>query len=982
MTDIINYKSVAIQDLMDNIERYKYNPSGIQRTILDYLDEVTNGEVDIVDPTNPFVFLLEASSVNTAVAMNENLINLRKQYPSLAQTDEELYMHLSDKDFLDRFSLPAETDFTVVVQVNDLMNKMVYDTTNKHYKATIARDTEFKIDGLTFTLQYPIDIKKFDNGLVQISYNAEIDSPLQILTSNIIDYVVRKDKSQVDWLFFKVPVKQFVIKTAYYPIQLSSIFSYDIPYTDRYYFIRVYYKNNNSNNQWLEMMTTHTDQVFDPFNPTVVVKVMSKYVSIFIPSVYLNAGLISGDIRVDLYTTKGQITVNLSNYKFASFETNLRAINEPRDVTEFTNAMSNLSFYSFCNNIVSGGTNGVDFKTLRERVIFNSIGDRQLPITNIQLESYVNNRGFDLIRNVDVTTNRIFLATQKLPKPINTKLLTPANIGISPVVINASMLRLLSGVVDNGVRMTILSDNLYLSDNGVIEILSEDQIEAIKSMAKSSMVDFINNKQYLYCPFYYVLDSSQSEFEVRVYNLDYPVASNLSFMSQNESLQLSVNTDSYSLEKVLSGYSLTLTTKSGTFYKALGDNLVNAQIAYYPHGENNLAYINGTLVDKTSTGERVYNFMIFTKHDITSDDLLCVTNAKMFANENLTTWCNLNVKFHILYTTTSITDGYTPNNESSLIGDFILPENSAMVTYETLDLKLGSPLKNLWVRSRTFATGLEYARYEFDVPLLYDQDIYEIDPLTDSILTVTDDGNITYNKTHSLGEPVLNSDGYPVYKYRRGDAILDNDMKPLVISTIDATREIDMLFIDGRYMFTTDLTFIDYRKEIATILDTWITRDLKSIQDLLLEQTKIFFYPKTTLGYVTVYPDNITDERVQAEQSLIVNLYVKNDVYIDPSIRQQLTDRTITVLDKFISETVVNITEITIALKQVYGDTVTSFTLSNLGGADNNYNVITVASEHNRLCLKKLLHIQQDGTIIVKEDVAVSFFNIEPPMTT
>lgn len=981
MADIINYQSVTIASLMANLERYKYNPSGMQRVILDCLDEVTAGEVDIVDPTSPFVFLLEASVVNTALANNESVVNLRQQYPSLSQTEEDLYLHLSDKDFINRFAVPSETEFTLVIQVNDLLNKMVYDDVQKCYMATIARDSEFKIDDITFTLQYPINIRKFDNGSVQISYDATIESPLQTLTSNIVDYSIRKDQSKVDWVFFKLPVSQFVINSAYYPIQLSSIFSYDVPYVDNYYYARVFYKNNESNNKWVEILTTHTDQVFDPFKPTAVIKVFTGQINLFIPTIYLTNGLISGDVRVDIYTTKGELTINLANYKLGSFQTNLKAIDEPRDIDEYTNAMTNLSFYSYNDQIVSGGTNGIDFATLRERVIFNSLGDRQLPITNVQLEAYVNNKGFDLVKNVDVITNRIFLATQKLPKPIDAKLITSANIGISTIIVNTDHLRSLAGVIDNGSRLTILSDNLYLSDNGKVSLLTYNQIDAIKQVSKNTMVDNINNKQYLYTPFHYVLDGSQSEFEMRAYNLDYPTVSGLSFISQNQSIQLPVNTGGYTLEKVKEGYKLTVITKSGNFYKELGDNLVDVQLAYYPTGETSLAYINGILEGKTEGKERIYSFLIVTNYDLNSNDELCITNGKMFTNELFDTWTTLIGNFHILYSTTSITDGYIPDSSDSLLGKFLLPAKSVGVTHETLMLTFGSPLKNLWVRSRTFATGLDYSIYPADIPLMYDKDIYTVDPVTNSMFLIDEiTGDLTYTILHNLGDPVLDLDGNPVYKHHRGDVVLDLHGRPTINSQLNSDKELDLLFVDGKYFFTDDVSFVNYKHELVSILDTWITNDLISIQNILLEQTKIFFYPKTTLGLVKVFPDSVTEDSISSEQSITVDLYVKNDVYSNNEMRQVLIDNTIKLLDNYISNTVVNLTEITLALKVLYGSSVTSLSLSNLGGMKN-YTVITLATEHNRLCLKKKLVVQQDGTIIIKEDITVNFHNIEKPLS-
>ena len=63
---IIDYKGDArrVPKILAQIDKYRYNPSGIQRVVLDYLRAVTNDAVDIVDPTNPFVFALESSAVS------------------------------------------------------------------------------------------------------------------------------------------------------------------------------------------------------------------------------------------------------------------------------------------------------------------------------------------------------------------------------------------------------------------------------------------------------------------------------------------------------------------------------------------------------------------------------------------------------------------------------------------------------------------------------------------------------------------------------------------------------------------------------------------------------------------------------------------------------------------------------------------------------------------------------------------------------
>jgi hypothetical protein len=981
MSEIVNYKSVSISTVMNNLSRYKYNPTGIQRTILDLLEEITEGSVDIVDPTNPFVFLLESSAINTALAINESVINLRKQYPSLAQTEEDVYLHMSDVDFVNRFGTPSTAVFTFMINYKDIVNTAVYDDVERCYKVIIPRDTTITVNEVTFTLSYPIEIRRFINGLVQVSRDAEITSPLETLTSNIVTYTVRRDKEGVDWILFEIPIQQFKISSNYYTLQQSVSFSERIIFEDQYYYCRVYNRSNSTNNKWIELLTTHTDQVYDPFTPTAVIKKYTNYCEIFIPSIYITSNKITGDIRIDMYVTKGNITVNLSDYKLSSFESKLTTIDEERDLNVYTKAMAEIGYITYSSSVISGGTDEIDFKTLRERVIFNSVGDRQLPITNIQLEAFTNNKGFDLVKNVDVVTNRLYLATKKLPKPLDTRLITSASIGISSFITNIEYLKTLQNVVNNNNRITILSNNLYINKNGIVSILTKNEIDAIKALPKSAMVSEVNSKQYMYSPFYYVLDSTQKEFELRAYNLDQPVAKNISFLRQNETLQLPVNTSSYNIIKTNTGYRITIKTISGNFYKQLSDSLVQVQLGYYSIGENTLAYINGHQIGTNEEGERIFTFDIETNHDIDNKDYICITNGKMFSNENIKTWINLQSDFYIFHTTSSVNSNFIADDTDSLIGKFILPPTSVGNTHEKINITLGYSLKNIWSRSRTMGSGLTYQTHAADVPLLYNQIVYETDPTTGSIFSINSSGDIVYNIIHNIGDPVLNIDNEPVYKYRKGDVVLDEFGNPVVENLIRTDKELDILFVDGKYYFADDASFVEYKNEIMSIITNWITQDIKYIQDVLIEQTKIYFYPKTTLGLVKVFPDSITEDQIKSEQSFIIDLYVKDKIYKDNNIRQQLINGSIKILDDYISNMTINITELLIMLKNYYNDSVDSVEIKGLGG-DKNYQIINIAQEHNRLCLKKNIVLQQDNTIIIKEDVTVNFYNIERVLET
>jgi hypothetical protein len=968
----------TLTDLQAGVERYKFSPVDIQRTVLEHLDAVTDGKINLVDATSPFMFLLDASCVNTATAIQEYEINLRRQYPSLAQTELDLYSHMADVDYLDRFAKPSSVTYTLAISVSDIKSKLVRNDAEECYQATIARDTYFTVDEYTFTLEYPIDIRRFSNGAYQFSYNGELESPLGPLTNNIIDYVVRRDADGNDWVFLTVPLKQFKIETHYQTVLRSTPYEENIVFNDQYYYCRVFYKNENTPT-WVEMKTTHSDQIFDPYHPTALLSVINNQVTVSVPMVYITTEQVYGNVRVDVYTTKGPIAVNMSNYKVNFFGYKLKAINEERDLNIYTAAMTEIGLLSFSDQITYGGSDQIEFLELRDRVIQNSIGDRQLPVTNAQATSYIENRGFELVKNVDVVTNRVFLAIKKLPIPNNLKLLTSANIGMSTTNMDLGYIRTLETATDNFNRITVHSNNLFINENGVVRIVTASELISLRGMSKTALAVEVNSKQYIYNPFYYVLDSSESEFDSRAYHLDQPFAKNLSFIYQNETMMLPVNTKTFSLTKTSVGYDLIISTKSGNQYKAVADNDITVVLGYVPVNETNAAFIKGIYLgrsDAASGNERIFKFEIKTNHDIDTDDYITLTSSKMFSTSEIKTKCLLSKSFKIYHMSSSITVGFKPSEADGDAPIFLTGPGFKVITHETLDLTFGYALKNLWSRSRTLPGGTVYKKHSTDIPLLYTEDVYRTDPVTGSIFTINTSGNVVYDKLHTAGDIVRDNSGAVIYKYKAGDTVIDADGNPVPDEIASMDKELDILFVDGRYYFTTDANFIAYRAEIAETIRTWITEDLKESQKKLLEQTKLFFYPKTTLGKVRVYPDSYTEDIVDAEQSLTIDLYVNNKVYHDNDIRNRLTSGIVKLVDEWIDDPVVNITELHKQITVFSSASVVSVSIKGLAG-DKNYQILTLAQNESRLCVKKKLFVQPDGTTIIKEDITVNFTNVE-----
>lgn len=967
----LNIEPSPISLVKERLDEVKYDPTLLIQANLELIEQLTNEEGTLVDASHPAVVLLEFSACEAANNLQETVSLLRKQYPILAETPEDIYRHMSDSDYLNRFASPSKTKISFAILVADLYSKLVFDSAEDCFKAVIPRDTKFTVDNTVFTLCYPIVIRRYTTNAIQITYDTTIPSPIQTLNEVVISAKVRTAGNNESWLFFDIDVVQVNHTTTNFVLERIYNFKKTVGFTDMFHHARVFFKNSNTLNQWSEMTTTHTEQVFDPTKATAVLQVLENTLVIRIPIIYFTNNLISGELRVDVYTTKGAITMNLQNYSQDDFGAVLSPIDEVRDHTLFVDAFSNISYYVYSQSVTEGGKSSLSFEDLRKRVIYNAVGPQVIPITNTQVEATANNDSYEIVKNVDIVTNRIFLATRKLPKPTNAKLITPANVGIVTYVTILQEIIDSDTVIRNGDRLTLRSNSLFIRENGRIRLLSNVEKSQLLSLGQTSFVSKVNENEYLYTPFYYILDESGEEFEMRVYNLDRPTAKDLSFERINNTLQLFVNTSSYSFVKLQGGYKLTIVTNSGTYFKSSEDNVVGVQLAFTPESETTYAYINGTMVGKTSSNERIYEFFIETNHDVSANDEICITNAEVQGVTDYKAWVNLTKPVKLIYYTTVQNANFIADETDQLLGKFMLPAGSVANSLETIDLVFGYSLKNLWRRGHSYLNDTQYVRYEHDIPLTYENDVYDIDPVTGSVFDIVD-GEVVYNVLHHAGDPVLDEEGSVVYKHMSGEIILDENGNPITVANVSIGREIDILVSDAKYYFADDAATVEYRNEIMDIITSWVTNDLKELKNNLIEQTEIYFYPKTTVGEVFAYVDNNELVQMSAEQELTVELHVPSGIYRNEAIRKEIRNNTTSMIDQYISKPVVNITELNDALKTMYGDSVIAFKINGLGGSDN-YTLVTMKDGRYKLSLKKRLVIQADKKMFVEDGVTYEF---------
>lgn len=960
-------------DFLAALPAYQYDPTQIQPAVLAMLQASVGNNFEIaVDPSNPFVKSIEASVVLASGFMEKNEINTRRQYEKLAQTQQELFLHMSDVDYIGRFATPATTQFNLFMPLDETINRMVFDPATNSNKIVIPRNSYFTVAGTIFSLQYPINISQLSHGGMQIVYDTSKPSPLQTLSTNLVKWG-KQNVSGVEWLALTFDVQQFSIISKLGDLNQAKEFSYNFTLDDQFYYARVYYQNPDKT--WTEMTTTHSDQVYDIADPTAVLTVVDQAVNVRIPLIYTATGLLKSKLRMDIYQTKGAIQLDLSSYTGNAFGATWQNYDK-NDDTIFTAPISAFQqIIPLSDQFVSGGTAPPPFVTLRNRVISRTTAaDKVLPITNVQLESALEDIGYDVIRDVDNITTRDFLATRFMPDPVSAKLLTAAAASMETLSVTISDLVQLTTVADNGASVTIKPSTLFRNVNGITTPVPSNQVAQLLTLAPDKLALTVTGAGYTYTPFHYVLDTTSNEFAVRPYYLDAPIVLVKDFVDENDTTQLQVATNAYGVFKTDTGYAIQIVTSSSDAYKAINDEQCQVQLAFVPNGEKDRAYLNGTYQGRDANNERIFMFDLSSTFNISADDFLELTKFLLYTTEPRIVGAALETTFDLLYTTTAVMDNiWVAIDADQLLGTFILPASPKAVTHETLNVHFGDALDTLWARARTVVAPSPYQTYAQDVPAYYTADTYVTDPTTGSSVIIGEDGKPVFTITHHKGDPVLDSVGDPVMQYKAGDVMNDPVTGlPIPIGPRTLVRQINLMQIEGAYWFATDPAAVQYRTDLVNTVLGWLTNDLGTLSGSLLEETRLFFFPKATQGYIDVAIGDSVTTSIAAGQAFVLNLQVPKTTLNDDKLKTQLETATITAIKNWLLDVTLSVTDLITTLGNLYGDDVISFTFSGLGGTLN-LAVLSVVDAVNRCSLRKRLEALADGSLVATEDATFNY---------
>ena len=958
---------------LDNLSRYKYNPGALQRAILENLESVSDGAITVVDPSTPFNALLESSCFNSAMVMQEMVSLWRKQYKSLAASSEDLYYHLSDQDFVGLFATASQGQFILAMDLDELKQHVVQEDNTRIKKLVIPRHSVFEVAGYSFTLQYPIEIRLMPHGGLQVVYDNELPSPLQTLSSNQLEWdIIRLPNQTSSFLQITLPLQQITITPHYWDISASMGLIKEVVYSNQFSYARAWISTTAGG--WEEIDITHQDIVHNLSRPTVTLRVADGNIRAELPPVYVTDDLAGRQLRLDVYTTLGELNLDLSGYKLDQYSAEWRDLNGQDDY-RFSAPLDRFNNYLIYGlGVVDGGSEALSFDELRERVLYNAQGNPSLPITQHQMSTMVSLRGYSLVKYVDNITDRIYHVAKALPAPTTGELSTGANATVRNVEIDLDVVRHHPQVWDNGDSITLVPDILYEDEGSDISLLYPTDVEAIKSGLNEVIANEVNTRNFLYTPFYYVIDQVDGHHSARAYHLDGPTIPSKSFVMENETSELQLTTGSFYITKTENGYRVTVITSSGDATKALDDDDLVVQLSFIPDGETNRAYVNGVLRE-TIDGERVYDFDLISPHQIDRSHRLLVTNFLMFDEAFRELPCPLEHTFDVMYYVRDHSvPGLTQTDIDNQLASWLVDtdnHNYVGVAWESLSVSLGVAMERLWCKTRVVPGTLTYATWETDEPKLYTADVWETD--TDGHLLLTDDGagGVTGNLLHAAGDPVLDETGEPEYLHRVGDLMVV-DGEPVLIKDRGLKHYVDLYLVEGTLEFVTDTTIQEYRDTIPDRVAQWLQEDLSEFSERLLERTELYLHPQNQLGLVDVIVDENSQTAITAEQDFLVTYHLTSQQYTNVDLRQALTDTARSTIQSHLSRTTVSISEIVQSLRAAVEDSVLDVSVEGLGGASN-YQAVTMVSTTDRLSIRKRLVNLANEVLTLTDDVQVKF---------
>lgn len=980
--------SLTSGTLAPSVYNLRNNPAALTRLHLDVIQRMSNGEIVALDPTIPFVALMEASAMNTTSAIQEMRLLSNKSHPTAAIETADLYRHMADVDYQDAFASPSIGTFGIAFNWENLVRAApVDDAFPTTRKLVIPRYTEIFNGTDYFTFQYPLVIRIRSNNAVQVYWEIDQVSPVQSIASSNVPYSQSKINN-VPYISFMVDLPQVQVVSREDRNNEMVGFKKTLTYTDQFQGVRAFIKNANQPT-WREIKVTHSADTYDPAVATMLVKVNDRTVDVTIPLTYNVNGLVTGEIRVDIYTTRGEVSYvqdvtqsDAFSMVYRDFE--IVGTNQLKYTTPLM-TLDGLRVYGIGD--VSGGRSALSFDQVKSRFIQRSSRNGSMAITPIQVEQVLFDEGFAATWVKDSITDRRFLASRKIPSTIN-QIDTAVSSGMG--VILTFLQRPLDELIgqygilsSNPNRCTITPKCLFNMGEAGLSIVTEQQITAMKDPQVTPpevLVGQVNNAQYLFSPFHVRISGSNRTLQVDSYSLERPSINYKHAVYSNLDSEIYISSIAHDVVVKPDGlgYYLYVEVDGGANLRAVPAQYIHLQLGFTPDRGGRRAYLNGTLSSGVTEaglfalGRIVYRFDIQTQMDIDESHYLYILQGLAV---------NLTKAFDIVY----VVEGYMPpnGNLAVLTGEYdagqfngYSPTNTYLgLTKEKIEVKFGERLRHHWQRYRSVPEATRYRLYDEDVVATYDTDIplrinnvpqFEPDP--NGI-----PGSIRPRYQYRAGDIIVDQNGEPVIQHRAGTPI-KVDGQPIPIGgTAGIVRQLEIMLFDGKYYFATDDASRDYVDRCKSLVAGWITNQIARLarEAIAMERTELYFVPKCNIGKVTVIANEGEKVAIDAGQSITVDYYVSGNAPSDVDVIERIYASTADTINLALEQQTISKFEIERRLKIMMGEMIISVSVSGL--FNDEFSLVTITDNDLAIGLGRRLALRSNMELRVVDDLSVRF---------
>ena len=415
------------------------NPLTLQHTLLKRFEEETG--TAIVDTNNTACVLMEGFATMAASQMKMMDDTVRPAlYPARAVSAADLLKHISDYDYVDIFSTPCEAKICLIIEKNFVITHAVpvpdpdHPGQFKSYnKLEIPRSTQIHLGEHTFGLYYPIEIRtNLKSGQFSVLYNmrdvngVRTLNPLKTLETNVLPFEFREFNGH-KLVYIQVPVYQFKASGYDFSLIPSTGFKQKIEYQDKFYALRCWadvlqnYGHDETEEdvyKRVELNLAVSGQTYDPTTPTVIFTPdeVENEVQLEVPYVYFMEKRIIGTLHVDIMTTEGYV-----DYRVPYNTEETCVIDIFNNVTKEDDEQYNATTYAEpfrqmprglqafpLQSHVVGGSNGIDFEALRNKIIRGA--NTNVLQTPADIDEYFAAHGYTATLYRDGITDRIFIA--------------------------------------------------------------------------------------------------------------------------------------------------------------------------------------------------------------------------------------------------------------------------------------------------------------------------------------------------------------------------------------------------------------------------------------------------------------------------------------------------------------------------------------------------------------------------------------------